>query len=254
MRAASRSRAARGSETGDVCRARAGLAQLRPRSRSRAGTDQVRRRSRGSHCAELAAYRGDLAQGKLDGLSSKTSQRVIAGPFAAMTLGTRRGVIKAERAGPAHTRAWGPLARGEAAAGAAARAPTSRVTAQALRRAASYPASRAARAWESAPTVLIESFRRDVESWVSMADAARAHPRLGSCSITASRRQAAGLRPAAAGEAGDERNRQDDGRREVGAACRPRRGLLGWRHEAARSSRAPARAARQVSPPPGLTS
>ena len=134
--------------------------------------------------------------GPLDGLLVADFSRVLAGPFAAMTLGDLGAdVIKVERPGGGDdTRAWGPPWHGDDATYYLGLNRNKRSVALDL----SDDGDRAlARALGERADVLIESFRPGLmASWGLGGDALRErNPRLVSCSITAfgSSERAAGL-------------------------------------------------------------
>ena len=134
--------------------------------------------------------------GPLDGLLVADFSRVLAGPFAAMTLGDLGAdVVKVERPGGGDdTRAWGPPWRGEDATYYLGLNRNKRSVALDL----SDDGDRElARTLGERADVLIESFRPGLmDSWGLGGDALRArNPRLVSCSITAfgSSERAAGL-------------------------------------------------------------
>jgi crotonobetainyl-CoA:carnitine CoA-transferase CaiB-like acyl-CoA transferase len=124
--------------------------------------------------------------GPLDGLLVADFSRVLAGPFAAMTLGDLGAdVIKVERPGGGDdTRAWGPPWHGSDATYYLGLNRNKRSVALDL----SNPDDRElARALGERADVLIESFRPGLmTSWGLGGDALRErNPRLVSCSITA---------------------------------------------------------------------
>jgi crotonobetainyl-CoA:carnitine CoA-transferase CaiB-like acyl-CoA transferase len=134
--------------------------------------------------------------GPLDGLLVADFSRVLAGPFAAMTLGDLGAdVVKVERPGSGDdTRGWGPPWRGEDA--------TYYLGLNRNKRSVVLDLSDAgdrelARTLGERADVLIESFRPGLmDSWELGGDALRTrNPRLVSCSITAfgSSERAAGL-------------------------------------------------------------
>jgi crotonobetainyl-CoA:carnitine CoA-transferase CaiB-like acyl-CoA transferase len=134
--------------------------------------------------------------GPLDGLLVADFSRVLAGPFAAMTLGDLGAdVIKVERPGGGDdTRAWGPPWHGDDATYYLGLNRNKRSVALDL----SDDRDRAlARALSERADVLIESFRPGLmASWGLGGDALRErNPRLVSCSITAfgSSERASGL-------------------------------------------------------------
>jgi crotonobetainyl-CoA:carnitine CoA-transferase CaiB-like acyl-CoA transferase len=134
--------------------------------------------------------------GPLDGLLVADFSRVLAGPFAAMTLGDLGAdVIKVERPGGGDdTRAWGPPWRGDDSTYYLGLNRNKRSVALDL----TDEGDRAlARALGERADVLIESFRPGLmASWGLDGDALRErNPRLVSCSITAfgSSERAAGL-------------------------------------------------------------
>jgi crotonobetainyl-CoA:carnitine CoA-transferase CaiB-like acyl-CoA transferase len=145
--------------------------------------------------------------GPLDGLLVADFSRVLAGPFAAMTLGDLGAdVIKVERPGGGDdTRAWGPPWRersGDEASGRGRYDSTYYLGLNRNKRSVALDLAdeddRAlARALGERADVLIESFRPGLmASWGLDGDALRArNPRLVSCSITAfgSSERAAGL-------------------------------------------------------------
>ena len=134
--------------------------------------------------------------GPLDGLLVADFSRVLAGPFAAMTLGDLGAdVVKVERPGGGDdTRAWGPPWHGDDATYYLGLNRNKRSVALDLR-------TRATASWRAAlgerADVLIESFRPGLmASWGLDGDALRErNPRLVSCSITAfgSSERASGL-------------------------------------------------------------
>src|SRR4051794_39206770 len=134
--------------------------------------------------------------GPLDGLLVADFSRVLAGPFAAMTLGDLGAdVVKVERPGGGDdTRAWGPPWHGRESTYYLGLNRNKRSVALDL----GDPADRdLARRLGERADVLIESFRPGLmASWGLDGDALRErNPRLVSCSITAfgSSEQAAGL-------------------------------------------------------------
>ena len=138
--------------------------------------------------------------GPLDGLLVADFSRVLAGPFAAMTLGDLGAdVVKVERPGGGDdTRAWGAAV----ATGWPSRMPpttsASTATSARSRSTSQTTGDRAlARTLGERADVLIESFRPGLmASWGLGGDALRErNPRLVSCSITAfgSSERAAGL-------------------------------------------------------------
>src|SRR5829696_1867439 len=134
--------------------------------------------------------------GPLDGLLVADFSRVLAGPFAAMTLGDLGAdVVKVERPGGGDdTRAWGPPWRGEESTYYLGLNRNKRSVALDL---ADEGDRALARALGERADVLIESFRPGLmASWGLGGDALRErNPRLVSCSITAfgSSERAAGL-------------------------------------------------------------
>ena len=134
--------------------------------------------------------------GPLDGLLVADFSRVLAGPFASMTLGDLGAdVIKVERPGGGDdTRAWGPPWHGDDATYYLGLNRNKRSVALDL---ADDGDRELARALGERADVLIESFRPGLmASWGLGGDALRErNPRLVSCSITAfgSSERAAGL-------------------------------------------------------------
>src|SRR4051812_7854199 len=145
--------------------------------------------------------------GPLDGLLVADFSRVLAGPFAAMTLGDLGAdVIKVERPGGGDdTRAWGPPWRersGDEASGRGRADSTYYLGLNRNKRSVALDLTDAedralARALGERADVMIESFRPGLmASWGLDGDALRSvNPRLVSCSVTAfgSGEQAAGL-------------------------------------------------------------
>src|SRR5215210_3893803 len=126
------------------------------------------------------------SRGPLDGLLVADFSRVLAGPFAAMTLGDLGAdVIKVERPGSGDdTRAWGPPWRGDASTYYLGLNRNKRSVALDL----ADPADRElARSLGERADVLIESFRPGLmDSWGLGGAGLRArNPRLVSCSIVA---------------------------------------------------------------------
>src|SRR3954452_9657233 len=134
--------------------------------------------------------------GPLDGLLVADFSRVLAGPFAAMTLGDLGAdVVKVERPGGGDdTRAWGPPWHGRESTYYLGLNRNKRSVALDL---ADEGDRALARSLGERADVLIESFRPGLmASWGLGGDALRArNPRLVSCSITAfgSSERAAGL-------------------------------------------------------------
>jgi crotonobetainyl-CoA:carnitine CoA-transferase CaiB-like acyl-CoA transferase len=145
--------------------------------------------------------------GPLDGLLVADFSRVLAGPFAAMTLGDLGAdVIKVERPGSGDdTRAWGPPWRersGDEAAGRGRRESTYYLGLNRNKRSVALDLAdegdrELARELGARADVLVESFRPGLmATWGLDGDTLRErNPRLVSCSITAfgSSERAAGL-------------------------------------------------------------